>query len=150
MALTDEQYNDILSRIECGESVNKICKSLGIHQENFYKHMRKSEENADKYARAKAAQQDFYANQIIDIADDVSKDICYDKDGKPYIDGFNAHRAKIMIDARKWTMAKLAPKKYGDKIQQEITSPDGSLKQDTARTDAILEILTAKHAKIDK
>jgi hypothetical protein len=34
-------------------------------------------------------------------------------------------RARIRIDARKWTMSKIAPKKYGEKITQEQTGPNG-------------------------
>ena len=35
------------------------------------------------------------------------------------------NRAKVMIDARKWTASKLKPKKYGDRISKEISGPDG-------------------------
>jgi acyl-CoA thioesterase FadM len=34
-------------------------------------------------------------------------------------------RAKLQVDTRKWIMSKMAPKKYGEKIQQELTGPDG-------------------------
>src|SRR5258708_21712114 len=30
------------------------------------------------------------------------------------------------VDARKWLMSKMAPKKYGDKITQEVTGKDGA------------------------
>jgi hypothetical protein len=30
-----------------------------------------------------------------------------------------------MIDTRKWILAKMAPKKYGDKVIQELSGPDG-------------------------
>lgn len=32
---------------------------------------------------------------------------------------------KLRIDARKWLLARMAPKRYGDKITQEISGPDG-------------------------
>ncbi len=35
-------------------------------------------------------------------------------------------RSRLMIEARKWYASKLAPKKYGDRISQEISGPDGA------------------------
>ena len=35
-------------------------------------------------------------------------------------------RTRLQIDARKWYASKLAPKKYGDKVQQEVSGPDGA------------------------
>ena len=37
-----------------------------------------------------------------------------------------AHADKVKIAAYQWRAAKLAPKKYGEKTQQEISGPDGS------------------------
>jgi hypothetical protein len=34
-------------------------------------------------------------------------------------------RNRLRVDARKWVAAKLLPKKYGDKVQQEVSGPDG-------------------------
>ena len=34
-------------------------------------------------------------------------------------------KAKLRIDTRKWALARMNPKKYGDKIQQEVTGADG-------------------------
>jgi hypothetical protein len=32
----------------------------------------------------------------------------------------------LRIDARKWYASKLAPKKYGEKTQTELSGPDGA------------------------
>ena len=34
-------------------------------------------------------------------------------------------RSRLKVDTRKWAMSKLAPKKYGDKITQEVTGANG-------------------------
>jgi len=34
-------------------------------------------------------------------------------------------RSRLRIDARKWLASKLAPKKYGDKIDATLSGPDG-------------------------
>jgi hypothetical protein len=31
------------------------------------------------------------------------------------------------VDTRKWLLSKLAPKKYGDKIEHDLKSSDGSM-----------------------
>ena len=57
----------------------------------------------DKYARARERQQDFEADHILTIADEAT----------------DANLARLQIDARKWRASKLAPKKYGDKLDLE-------------------------------
>jgi hypothetical protein len=127
MALDDKLYDEIMLRIECGESVISICKDIKISERTFYAFKRDNEKREKKYARAKEIQQDYYAEQIIEISDKASKDIEFDKDGNPYIDGFAVQRARLMIDSRKWLMGKLALRKYGDKQTIDNTSSDGSM-----------------------
>ena len=64
--------------------------SLG---DNFWTHTRA--------VRAREKQADFYADEIIGIADDESLD---------------PNSRRIMIDARKWAASRLRPKVYGDKL----------------------------------
>jgi hypothetical protein len=33
--------------------------------------------------------------------------------------------ARLQVDTRKWLLSKLIPKKYGDKVEQFISGPDG-------------------------
>ncbi len=54
-----------------------------------------------RYARARGEQADFYADEIITIADTEP----------------DAAIARVRIDARKWAASKLRPKVYGDKVQ---------------------------------
>lgn len=56
-------------------------------------------------ARAREAGQDALTAETIDIADDATEE--------------NVQSAKLRIWARQWYASKLAPKKYGDKIQAE-------------------------------
>ena len=34
-------------------------------------------------------------------------------------------RNRLRVDARKWLASKMAPKKYGDKLQTELTGANG-------------------------
>jgi hypothetical protein len=69
------------------------------------------------YAHAREAQADLLAAEILEIADDSSGDIIIDKDGITRVDREFVARARLRVDARKWLAGKLAPKKYGDRIE---------------------------------
>lgn len=67
----------------------------------------------EQYARAREAQAEFYADELIDIADDSGTA------SKPV----DVNRSRLRVDARKWVAAKLLPRKYGDKM--EHSGPKG-------------------------
>lgn len=74
----------------------------------------------DQYARAREAQADHFAEEILEIADDGRNDWVQrqSEDGEGYEVANHEHisRSKLRVDARKWLMSKMAPKKYGDKL----------------------------------
>ena len=47
------------------------------------------------------------------------------KDGMAEEHGDQLDRSRLMVDARKWLASKLAPKKFGDKIDATLSGPDG-------------------------
>lgn len=89
----------------------------------------------EQYARAREAQADKMAEDILAIADEECTMVRADKHGTKADDGegntevvFDATavaRNKLRVDARKWLASKMAPKKYGDKVQTELTGPGG-------------------------
>lgn len=70
---------------------------------------------SEQYARARETQADLLADEIIEIADDTVNDSKFTENGeienKEWI-----NRSRLRVDARKWKASKLAPKKYGDKV----------------------------------
>ena len=88
---------------------------------------------SEQYAHAMHLRADYWNEDIIDIADhkgndfkkDASGNPVFDDAGNPVIDHDNIQRAKLQIEARKWLMGKQRPKKYGDKLQTELTGKDG-------------------------
>jgi hypothetical protein len=110
--------DEICDRLANGESLRKI--SLDEHvpaASTIFKWLTENEDFAEQYARAREAQADTLADEILDIADDGSND--YMGEDKAY-DGDAVQRSKLRVDARKWVAAKLKPKKYGDKL--DLTS----------------------------
>ena len=71
----------------------------------------------DRYARAREMQADALFDEALAIADDGSGDWVTDKDGKKTLDHEHVQRSRLRVDTRKWAAGKLAPKKYGDKLQ---------------------------------
>lgn len=80
---------------------------------------------SDQYARARETQADSLADEILDIADDSSRDTYEDKDGHTKTDQEVIARSRLRVDARKWLAGKLRPKKYGEKIEQTMQGPEG-------------------------
>lgn len=71
---------------------------------------------SEQYARAMDLRTEYWAEEIIDIADDDTEDRIFNEDGKLCINSEFIQRSKVKIDSRKWLMGKLKPKKYGEKL----------------------------------
>ena len=83
----------------------------------------------DNYTRAKKDQIDFLAEEINRLTYDMQDLI---RRGKTYHEGnVNAAVAalRVQIDSLKWTLSKLDPKKYGDKL--DVTSAGDKLQLPT-------------------
>jgi len=79
----------------------------------------KHEEFLHHYARAREVQAYLGEDEIIEIADDASRDFVERvvKGRKQIVfDKQNVERSKLRVEARKWLMAKRLPKRYGEKI----------------------------------
>ena len=110
----------ICLRIAEGESLRKVCADdkipakatvLGWLVDGAH------EDFARQYASAREAQADYFADEIVEIADDGSDDFSTGKDGEPVVDHEHIQRSRLRVDARKWVAAKLLPKKYSDRVQ---------------------------------
>lgn len=103
---TDDVEQEILERIMGGDPISKICGSGRADflpsESAFYRHLSKSSEFWEKYARAREAQAHREVEEIREIADGATNE------------DYNV--ARLKIDARKWRASKMAPKKYGDKL----------------------------------
>jgi hypothetical protein len=73
-------------------------------------------DHAEQYARAREAQADKFADDILQIADDGLNDSYKDDNGNTRTDQDVIARSRLRVDARKWLASKMAPKKYGDKL----------------------------------
>lgn len=108
----------ICKRIAEGESLRAICSDNDMPgKSTVMEWLREKKGFADQYAHAREEQADFYAAQIVDIADEADVETKYDgEDVKLVLDATAVARNRLRVDARKWYASKLAPKKYGDKL----------------------------------
>lgn len=85
----------------------------------------------EQYARAREAAADAIFDEMFGIMDDGQNDWMEKegKDGETFtvVNHEHIQRSKLRFEGRRWMLGKLNPKKYGDKIQQELSNPDGSL-----------------------
>lgn len=103
---TAEIADILCERIAKGEALHRVCDEQGMPSTSMvYRWLDAHEDFRDKYARAREMQADLMAAQTVTIADEAE----------------DANLARLRVDARKWYASKLQPKKYGDKIAQEVT-----------------------------
>ncbi len=76
-----------------------------------------------RYARAREAQAELYADEMVEIADDDSGDVLYDLDGHPVqATTVRIQRHRLRVDTRKWIVSKLLPR-YADKGREAVDTP---------------------------
>lgn len=121
--------DEICNRMSLGESLIKICKDEHLPtRETIRAWITEKPEFSARYAKAREDQQDYYAEEILEIANDESRDVPLENGKGGYSSNMTAvQRDRLRVDSLKWIMSKVAPKKYGDKIQQEITGKDGEM-----------------------
>jgi hypothetical protein len=73
-----------------------------------------------QYRNAKAAQVEALVDECLDISDDTSYDSYIQDNGKEVCNSEYVNRSRLRVDTRKWIASKLAPKVYGDKLDQTI------------------------------
>ena len=120
MAYSKEQkikiFNSIISEIENGASLRSAIKKLKtISRDTFNEWVKQDEELSDQYARA--------MDERIDIKfESIERDYMEEPQRDPItgkIDPGWVQLQRLKIDAKKWELSKLKPKKYSDRIQTE-------------------------------
>ena len=109
-----EVADDICSLLASGESLNSICKRKGFPSRNtVYRWLREYKDFRDNYARATDDRAESIFEEMLEIADGAEAETA------------SIAKARLQIDARKWILGKMNPKKYSDKQHVEHTGPNG-------------------------
>lgn len=127
ITFTQDLFDRICDRIADGESLRDICREYDKpNKGTFFRWLATDKALADQYAKAKEAQAEFMADEIMNIADDGTNDWIEQRgdDGAIKAYKFNGEavaRSRLRVDARKWVAAKLLPKKYGEKTEVALS-----------------------------
>ncbi len=139
---------EILERIASGESLRVICREEGMpaHQSVLRWVLEDREGIREKYETAMGVRADTIFEEILEIADAAGSKA----HGEPGTGeaGAKVQAEKLRVDSRKWYLSKLLPKRFGEKLTQEISGPDGGPIKTEAR-DTALEEAEAVKAFVD-
>jgi hypothetical protein len=120
-AFTQQMADKICELIASGKSQRSISEMPGMPSApTVQKWQVDREDFLLQYAHARSARADRMAEEIIEIADDGLNDTYVDDQGNVKVAQDVVARSKLRVDARKWLASKMAPKKYGDKIETTL------------------------------
>lgn len=122
---SEEQKKEIIERIfsniEDGISTRKAIVNNNISSSTFFRWLDDDEELSKQYARACELRAEALLDEMLEIVDDGARDVLMQDIGDGVIvekvNNEVIQRSRLRYDARKWLISKLAPKKYGDKIE---------------------------------
>src|SRR3954453_11092831 len=114
---SEEIAAEIFERLANGESLSSVCRADRMPTRQAVHEWIADNRGGfgDKYARARSAQADHFADETLAIADDTSGD-WVERGGELVVNHEHVQRSRLRVDARKWLMARMAPRKYGDKV----------------------------------
>ncbi len=122
---TQEVADAICARLSKGEPLAQICRDEDMPAVRTVSDWKKANEafSAD-IARAREEGFDQIASDCLDIADETDNDTVFTEHGeRPNTEWIS--RSKLRIETRLKLLAKWDPKRYGDKITQEVTGASG-------------------------
>jgi hypothetical protein len=125
---TPELGLEICMRMTDGESVRSICRDPKMPCRktiNNWLLKPEYEEFLRQYEVAETLRADTLFDEMFEIANDSTNDyvekVTKNGDIVRVVNRANIQRARLKIDVMKWTLSKMLPKKYGDRIQQDHT-----------------------------
>jgi hypothetical protein len=102
----------VLAEMRNGMSAFKACQAAGVNQSTFNSWLNDDAALAVDYARAREDLIERMAQEVLELSD---VDVGLQPDGKRDWAAVQKHR--LQVDTRKWLLSKLAPKKFGDKLE---------------------------------
>ena len=114
MAVSQKQRDTVLQCLEQGLSLRKACIEADISDPIQIRRLVSADESfASQYMRAREAGYEMLSEQLVDSLDDMETDPA---------------RLRIQVDTRKWMLAKMLPKIYGDRLDltAKVTTNTGA------------------------
>lgn len=96
-----------------------MARARGVHLSSFFRWINRDDTGKlwERYARARQAQAEVTAEMTKEIADDAADDYVEDSKGRMVFNKEAVLRARLRVDTRLRLMAKMHPKRWGDKLE---------------------------------
>lgn len=119
---TEEIAREICERLARGESLHRMCKDLHLPSDDCVRKWAAEDYQGfySRYAYHRQLGLDKMADELLDIADDGTNDFMADKNGGRIPNNEHINRSRLRVDTRKWYLSKLAPKRYGEKVDVNV------------------------------
>jgi hypothetical protein len=133
-----------------GLSCFKACQAAGVPNSTFMRWVDADTKLAERYAHAREDLIEKMAQELLDLSD---QDVGQTHDNKKDWAAIQKH--KLQVDTRKWLLARLAPKKYGDRlaIAGDESAPlkvEQTIDASKLSTDVLAQIIAAKDDVTDR
>jgi predicted DNA-binding protein YlxM (UPF0122 family) len=105
-----------------GWSMRRIAEEIGVSWATMVEYVKTDKAWVEQYTRAREAQADKMVEDLLELADRcrLGKKVTNKGDGTTEtVTADMVERSRLQIDARKWLAGKMAPKRYGDKLDVE-------------------------------
>lgn len=102
----------VFEGMRSGLSAHQACKKVGLPQSTLARWLDDDVSLAEEYARAREDLIEHIASETLAIAD---QPVGSTDSGST--DSGAVQKQRLQVDTRKWLLSKLAPKKYGDKLE---------------------------------
>ncbi len=111
VAITDAQIAEVLSRMPSGLTLKQSCQKSKFDYPNIVRRIHASNELKQLHANCR---EEYVRNRVQQM-----HEIAEDKRIEPA-------RARLMIDVIKWEAARVIPKEFGDRVQQDVIITDNT------------------------
>ena len=113
MAYSDQKkaeiFMQIITQMSSGKSVRQSIKESPISMPTFFAWV-KDPEKFKQYVCAREMQAEFYFDKLLEVINHR------DEDHTPFTGANVVQRDKLIADTLKWILARMSPRKYGDKL----------------------------------
>jgi hypothetical protein len=156
---TEFARKTILSELASGKSLSSICRREDMPSITaVMEWLREDELFQRDYMQSREMWSDAVFEEIFDIADDGRND--WIEENSPRggtvikLNSEHINRSRLRIDVRRWALARMNPKKYGELTAVEVTGKDGTPLMNNMNeiqlADAAAKIVTAIGAAVSR
>lgn len=100
------------------KSIKTICREHGVDFSTVFRRVSYDVALSNRYAQAREFRCDVIVDEMIELSETAMPSTDFG------VDRAAVEQLKARIDVRKWLVVKLFPKRYGDRVQNELSTSD--------------------------